>query len=109
MRPKTGGIISIIMVILLVTCFSMVYGFEQVRLKEIINQEDTKEAIIIIPEGREIMVKEGETTPDGSCQVVEINERSLTIKQLSSDGKRIILRKIRLDLAPQSIRIPQND
>lgn len=105
MKAKIAVIISIIIAISFLIYLIPAHGFEQLRLKEIINQGDVREAIIITPKGDEIRVKEGETLPDDSGQVVEIRQRSIIIKQSSPDGKRITLRKIALPLKPQGIKI----
>jgi len=84
---------------------SLAESFEQLRLKEIVKHEDGSEAIIVMPDGEELRVEEGDTLPNDYGEVAEIKERSITIKRPSPDGKGSIIYQLALPAKPGSLRV----
>ena len=97
-------IVSTLAVSLLMTLKSAP-GLERLKLKEIVSYEDGIEAVVIIPNGEELTVEEGDTLPDDLGQVAEINERIITIKKPSPDGKGNTIYQLSFPTKPRSLRI----
>ena len=105
MRAKGVAMIAIIMAMFFAVNCVQVYGFEKMRLKEIINQGGVRQAIVINSSGEEFMIEEGDTLPDYGI-VEEIRERTLIIKKSYSDGRILyIYYELNLPNKPGTVKI----
>ena len=107
MKTRIGKITAIITVMLLLIGNIQAYGLESVKLKEIRDQGEEKQAVLITPEGEEVTVEEGDRLPKDYGRVFEIKARSVMIKQPAPDGEGNIYYQLIIpsDAGPMSIRI----
>jgi len=105
MKTKFAVITVSILAVFFLLTLDPAIGLEQVRLKEIITYKDGIEAVVVMPDGEELTVEEGDTLPDDYGEVAEIKERSVSIKKPSSDGKGNIIYQLALPAKPGSLRV----